>query len=873
MSASYDDLRQARELHALDRPRQVQALDALKAQEPARAERIIALLAELGADTAMNAAAPDAAAVHVDDSREPDRIGPFRILTRIGEGGMGAVYLAEQTTPARRVAIKIMRADWQSPEAHARFDREADVLARLEHPNIARIFESGMAERDGALTPYLAMEYVEGLPLSVYARQHQLSPRALVSLLATIADAVQHAHLRGVVHRDLKPGNILVDAQGQPHILDFGIAHLTEVDGMPAHHLTQTGQMIGTVQYMSPEQFHGDPRRIDGRTDVYALGVMAFELLTGEFPHRLKEASLLDAARIVTRQAPRTMSSLRRELRGDLELIVAKALAQDVSQRYPSAADFAADLRRFERHEPVQARAPSLIYRAQRFARRHWLPLAASALVLLSLAAGLVVSLQAAAREAQARALAERRADEAQAVTAFLKQMLNAASPDEAQGKELSVRAVVDKAVSDDSLRPENPIVRAKVDRLLGSLLIELGDPQGALALLDAATAVQEKDAYDPIERIQAHSDRAIALGLLGRPDESIRDARIALAQAEQMLPRNQELMDDVAYVLSLAQYNQNDLSGAEQTIVERLRPIAADAGKEAQGQIDLRNTLGRVYNASGRYQESVDLRREIMDWFLRVHGPRTSKSLSVQSNYAVALSQLDRDDEAAELLARTLPLRRELLGPDHVDVGVHEVNLATSLRLLGRYQESRPYFEDGYRIFLEKFGPEHPRTLLTAGYAADILTRTGQVDAGLTRLQQVLERYRAAKLDDSRWALLARNDYALALMRAGRLDAAEAELDIIKAARSAFASHLSLQAELDHAIGQYWLLRGDAAQAMPLLESALSGFLSSRAPGPIARRIAADLWQAANQLGLQARADALAQQYGLDASGSPTGL
>lgn len=870
MSASNDDLRLARELHALERPSQIRQLESLRGEDPDRADRICALLAELGADTAMNAAAPEAESADAEDGTDPERIGPFRILARIGEGGMGAVYLAEQSSPARRVAIKIMRADWQSPEAHARFDREADVLARLEHPNIARIFESGVAERSGRLTPYLAMEYVEGLPLSVYASRHQLEARALVPLLATVADAVQHAHLRGVVHRDLKPGNILVDAQGRPHILDFGIAHLTETDGMPAHHLTQTGQMIGTVQYMSPEQFLGDPRRIDGRTDVYALGVIAFELLTGEFPHRLKDASLLDAARIVTRQSPRTMSSLKRELRGDLELIVAKALAQDVSQRYASAADFAADLRRFERHQPVQARAPSWAYRAQRFARRHWLPLGAAALVLLSLAAGLVASMQAATREAQARSLAERRADEAQAVTAFLEQMLDAASPDQAQGQELTVRAVVDKAVSDDSLRPENPSVRAKVDRLLGSLLIKLGDPQGALTLLDAATEAQEKAADDPVELLHARSERAIALGLLGRADESAHEARLVFEQARAMQPPDPVLLDDAAYSLSLALYNQNQLEPAEAVIQAAWRPIAADAGEEAQSQIDLRNTLGRIYNAAGRFEESLVLRREIMDWFLRVHGPRTTQSVSVQSNYAIALSQLDRDPEAVELLQRTLPVRRELLGPDHVDVGVHEVNLATSLRLLDRFDEARPYFEHGYQVFRDTFGPEHPRTLLTEGYVADIMTRTGQVEAGLARFAQVLGRYEAAKLGHTRWALLARTDYALDLLRADQLDAAAAEFAKISAGRAAFAENRSVQTEIDHALGQYWLRLGDAAQAMPLLESALAGFDATSAPGPIARRRAADLWQAATALGQSQRAAELASRYELDERGKP---
>lgn len=872
MNGMTDDLTLARELYALPGAVQAARLDALGAQDAERAGRVRALLAQMGHATAYDAVAAAQQNVDLPQQRggDPRFIGPYKVIARIGEGGMGAVYLAEQTAPTRRVAIKVMRADWQSPEAHARFDREADVLARLEHPNIAGLYASGVAELGGMHTPYLAMEYVEGIPLSEYVRGHALAPRAIIALLVVIADAVQHAHLRGVVHRDLKPGNILVDAQGRPHILDFGIAHLTEGDGAPVHHLTRTGQMIGTVQYMSPEQFIGDPRLIDGRTDVYALGVIAFELLTGELPHRLADSSLLDAARIVTRQVARTMSSVRRELRGDLELIVAKALAQDLSQRYPSAADFAADLRRFEGHEPILARAPSWSYRAQRYARRHWLPLSAGALVLLSLSGGLIASWRSALRESQARALAEQRADEALAVSQFLSRMLNAAKPDEAQGKEVSVRAVIDKAVADESLRPDNPVVRAKVDQLLGSLLIELGDPQAALPLLDAATTrLAQTPGEAPRELLTAQSERAIALGLLGRSAESLRDARSVYEQAQRLQPADPELVEDAAYSLSLALYNEDDLVAAEQVIIQSERPIASDAGSEAARQIDLRNTLGRIYNASGRHAQALAVRKDIMDWYLRVHGPRNMKTLSVQSNYAVSLSQMDRNAEAVELLRRTLPIRLELLGAEHVDFGVHEVNLATSLRLLERHAEALPLFEDGYRIFRAKLGADSPRTLLADGYVGDALTHTDAVDAGLRRMAAVLAAYQRIDQGNSRWAVMARNDYAAALVRAGRLDTAAKEYALIDQDRARYADNRSMQAELDYARGLYFLARTDAAQAQPLLQSALANQSPPAGRGAVATRIAAQLMRAERALGRDDRADQLARDYGLSAEGA----
>lgn len=861
-----DDLSLARELFALPAASRSQRLAELAAGDGDQADRVRSLLQQLSNATAMELGTP---AEDARSSGDPQRIGQYKVIARIGEGGMGAVYLAEQSAPSRRVAIKVMRADWQSPEAHARFDREADILARLEHPNIASLFEAGVAELGGMRTPYLALEYVQGVPLGDYVAAHGRTPRLILPLLITIAETVQYAHLRGVVHRDLKPGNILVDDDGRPHILDFGIAHLSEVDGAAAH-LTRTGQMIGTVQYMSPEQFIGDPRRIDGRTDVYALGVIAFELLTGELPHRLNERSLLDAARIVTRQVAPTISSLRRELRGDLELIVAKALAQDLSQRYASAGDFAADLRRYERHEPILARAPSLSYRARRYARRHWLPLTAGALVLLSLTAGLVSSWRAAAREAQARALAERRADEAQAVTDFLSRMLDAAKPDEAKGTEVSVRAVIDKAVADENLRPVNPVVRAKVDQLLGSLLIELGDPQAALPLLDAATTQLQPMADSlPRELLHAKAERAIALGLLGRDQDALKDAQEVFERAQQLQPPDPELIDDAAYSLSLAHYNGGDLKTAEDVIRRAMRPVGADAGIEAAKQIDLRNTLGRIYNASGRHQEALAVRKDIMDWYLRVHGPVYMRTLSVQSNYAVSLSQLDRDAEAVELLQRTLPTRLQLLGPDHVEFGVHEVNLATSLRLLGRYAEALPLFVDGARIFREKLGAEHLRTLLADGYVADMRTRTGDETGGLELFTKVLGAYQRIEQGSSRWALFARNDYAQALVRAGQLDRAGLEYARIDQDRGQFADNPGLQAELDYTRGLYHLARKDAATAQGLLRSALQHFGAGGSRGPVATRIADALYAAESALGNDDAARTLATDYGLPAGPS----
>ena len=286
-------------------------------------------------------------------SRRPDslgRLGHYEVLEVIGQGGMGTVYKAEQDSPRRTVALKVVRPGFASPAIVKRFNHEAQILGRLHHPGIAQVYEAGLAD-DGQ--PYFAMEFIHGLPLDEFARRRGLDLTARVGLLARVCDAVQHAHDQGVIHRDLKPANILVEETGQPKVLDFGVARATGADLLTMTGLTQAGQLIGTPDYMSPEQVGADPAAIDHRTDVYALGVILFELAAHRLPYQLENRPLAETARLIQEQDPPRLGSINPELRGDVETIVAKALEKDPARRYRSAADLAADLRHWLNHEPI----------------------------------------------------------------------------------------------------------------------------------------------------------------------------------------------------------------------------------------------------------------------------------------------------------------------------------------------------------------------------------------------------------------------------------------------------------------------------------------------------------------------------------------
>ncbi len=408
-------------------------------------------------------------------------LGRYRIVRLLGEGGMGAVYEAEQEHPRRMVALKIIKPGLAAPEQLRRFEQESQALGRLQHPGIAQIYEAGTADSGSGPRPYFAMELIQGESLLRYAEAHQLNTRQRLELIAKVCEAVHHAHQRGIIHRDLKPGNILVDESGQPKVLDFGVARVTNSD-QQATRQTDLGQLVGTLAYMSPEQVLADPLELDTRSDVYALGVILFELLAGRLPYKLSR-QLHEAVQTIREEDPAPLSAVSRTYRGDIETIVGKALEKDKARRYASAAGMAADIQRYLSDEPIAARPPSTTYQLQKFARRHKALVVGVAAVFLVLIAGIIASTWEATRARRAERAAITEAATAKAVNDFLQNDLLAqasansqARPDTKPDPDLKVRTALDRAAARiEGKFKQQPLVEASIRQTIGDAYRDLG--------------------------------------------------------------------------------------------------------------------------------------------------------------------------------------------------------------------------------------------------------------------------------------------------------------------------------------------------------------------------------------------------------------
>ncbi|MDZ4756455.1 MAG: serine/threonine-protein kinase [Phycisphaerae bacterium] len=645
-------------------------------------------------------------------------IDDFTIIALAGTGGMGEVYRAEQRAPRRPVALKIIRGETRpSPVALARFALEAEALGRLQHPNVAQVIASGMFDRDGDPMPYVAMEWIEqARPLVAFAAAEQLSESARLELFLLIAGAVSHAHVRGVIHRDLKSANVLVSASGQPKIIDFGLALLTGIgDGGDPERatlgLTLGGQFIGTLASMSPEQCRGGQRSVDMRCDVYALGALLYELLEGRAAFDLSKCSLAEAVNVICDAEPaqpRTAST-------DLAAVIMTALAKAPEDRYASVDALIRDIRNTIEHRPIEARTPTIRRRARLFIRRH-----RGAAIAAGLVAGAMVvagtSLSIGLMKAQrAEAEATQRLIELGTVTEFLRSLFDA----DDDGPLDATRTIAAQLKSwesrvEDGLR-DTPEIRATMHLELGRAFEALDARKDArrhleLALADALATLGP----EAKTTIVARGRLARLLRNEGFPRESAAEFEAILPVAARVMTDDQDSLDVIRSDCAMTRHELGQFEEAAQLLDGVLANRRAKSSPEPTRVAATLGQLGRVRAAQQRLDEAEHLYREAIELERQAFAPDSLRTIATKNNLAVLLRQRGQLDEAERLAREVYETRRARQTADHPETLTTQSNWAMMLVSRRKFEEAREVLTDSLERHRRVLGAHHRGTAIT---------------------------------------------------------------------------------------------------------------------------------------------------------------
>ncbi len=711
----------------------------------------------------------------------PESIGQYRILGLLGRGGMGEVYRAEQQNPPRTVALKVIRSGLESHELLKRFEYESHVLARLQHPGIAQIFEAGTADTGSGPQPFFAMELIEGKPLTQFADARGLGTRERLELLARVCDAVHHAHQKGVIHRDLKPGNILVSKNGRPRILDFGVARATDADIRTTTLRTDVGQLIGTIGYMSPEQVGGESCDLDTRSDVYALGVIGFELLTGRLPHDVSGKTIPHSARMIAEEEPASLSSINHAFRGDVAAIIHKALAKEKEYRYQSASDLAVDIRNYLSDQPISARPITTVYQLRKFARRNTALVTAVTIALVLLCGALIHVTIERRRATFAERLAAKRlvqvqaeADKVRAINQFFNDMLASVDPNK-EGRDVRVADVLHRAAEDLEARlADQPEIEASLQHTIGTVYVGLGLFADAERFLRAALAIRtDLLGNDHSDTMATRIGLASALNELNKWAEAEDLIRETLRTRRGRLGPDHEQTLDAMNALAAVLQKRGKIKEAaalwHETLGTQRRVLPADH----PNRLVTMNNLAQLLKQLGKPAEAEPLLREALKAQVAINGEEHPNTLTFMSNLAAALKAQEKYDEAEQLARNVIEIRRRTLG-DHPSLFTAINNLARLLRDQGKPVEAEPFAREAMEGLRRILGEDNRLTLIGLNNLASLTVELDRPREAEVLYVELL-RIAAKSLPSGHWMVfIFQRNHAECLAALGRFDEAE---------------------------------------------------------------------------------------------------
>lgn len=729
-----------------------------------------------------------------------ERIGPYRILKVLGEGGMGVVYEAEQLTPVhRRVALKMLRTGLDSGDVLARFEAERQALAVMDHPNIAKVLDAGVSETG---RPYFVMELVKGIALNEYCDLRRLTVRDRVRLFIDICRAVQHAHQKGVIHRDLKPSNVLVaEEQGaRPKIIDFGIAKAIAQRLTDRTLVTAFGQYVGTPAYMSPEQAEGAGLDVDTRTDIYSLGVMLYELLVGRLPVDPEEMGLpnfivsltmgnADPPKPSTRigqmaQAAPALASLRmtdvagfrRELSGDLDWIVMKAMEADRGRRYETANGLALDLERYLADEPVTARPPSARYRLGKFARRNRAAVVAAGLVVISLVTGTSLAVAGMLRASRAEVVARRDAAAASQISDFLVNLFALSNPEVKSAGSMTVREALDSGAAQVASLHGQPVLQSRLLRTMGRAYTNLGMLDRADSLLGQALALR-RDATPTDSAALAESllDMGKVLTQQGKLTSAESNVRASLAIHERMKPPSDTSLSRDHYELGRLAMIRDDAVGTRAEMSEALE-YAERSGVAPADPLRLNALTGIAssYVMAQKYDAAVMEYRKVLAIAEPVYGMHSIQVLSPMVNLAIAYRNMGRYAQAESLLVRVIPPARDLFGPSSSRTASLLVNLGQVYAAQRRWQDAETALRQGIALDERILDPASPDLARDLKPLADMLAQSGRMLEADSLYRRVLGIQTRVLAPGSPELRETDSSYAVVLRALGRVSEAE---------------------------------------------------------------------------------------------------